>query len=219
MSAGPLQPKQARSRATQQRLLEATIQCIVELGYASSSTSEICRRAGVSQGALFKHFPSKAALFAAATEHLFAGLVGGYRQAFAQLQRSSDPLRDALNLLWGVFTDDPLQVAFELYIAARTDPELRDVLAPVLRQHRENLRREAAILFPQAAGGPELEEFVDGIMATLQGAAISRLVLRDPEANRGELAFVQRVAHAELARIEQERADESAEPSDRGDAQ
>ena len=202
MDVGALQPKQARSRATQGKLLEATLQCIVERGYSGSSTAEICQRAGVSQGALFKHFPNKAALFAAATQQLFAGLVDGYRVAFAQLVGSTDPLREALNLLWDVFVDEPLQAAFELYIAARTDPELREVLAPVLIQHRENLRREASVLFPQAKGR-ELDEFVDGIMATMQGAAITRLVLQDPQASRGELAFVQRVAHAELARIEE----------------
>ena len=65
-AAAALKPTlQARSRATRVRLLQATAAALEELGYAGASTTEVARRAGVSQGALYKHFPSKVQLLAA----------------------------------------------------------------------------------------------------------------------------------------------------------
>lgn len=194
------EPQQARAIATRQALVDSTIASIVELGYARTTTTEICKRAGVSQGALFKHFPDKAELLGAATEHLFKGLVQGYRNTFMTVIDHPDRLGAALELLWGVFTDAPLQVAFELYVAARTDADLRAKLQPVLLQHRQNLREEAAFFFPEAAESPDFDSTIDGIMAAMQGAALSGMVLPQPESSRGELGFIDRAARADFTR-------------------
>src|SRR5687768_13990896 len=79
----PRRTQQERRDHTQQRLLKATLNCLQEIGYARTTTTEIVRSAGVSQGALFKHYPTKAALMSAAVEHLFSDLVDGYQRAFA----------------------------------------------------------------------------------------------------------------------------------------
>ena len=63
--------QEERSAATQDKLLSATIECVVRLGYARTSTTEICRAAGVSRGAQVHHYPTKARLVAAAVERLF----------------------------------------------------------------------------------------------------------------------------------------------------
>ena len=55
-----------RTAETTAKLLDATADCLVERGYAGTSTVEVCRRAGVSRGALVHHFPSKDDLVAAA---------------------------------------------------------------------------------------------------------------------------------------------------------
>src|SRR5512132_1726013 len=63
-------PQQERSRATQQRLLEATVECLVEHGWSGATTTVIAERAGVSRGAQLHHYPTRAALVLAAVEHL-----------------------------------------------------------------------------------------------------------------------------------------------------
>ncbi len=63
-------PQQERSRATQQRLLAATVECLVEHGWAGTTTTLIAERAGVSRGAQLHHYPTKAALVLAAVSHL-----------------------------------------------------------------------------------------------------------------------------------------------------
>ncbi len=53
------------------RLLESTVDAIVELGYAGATTREICERAGISQGGLFRHFPTRLGLVSAAVEYVY----------------------------------------------------------------------------------------------------------------------------------------------------
>ena len=62
--------QQDRSRVTRERLVEAAIECLAEMGYAATSTNAVCERAGLSRGAQLHHFPSKHELLAGAVEHL-----------------------------------------------------------------------------------------------------------------------------------------------------
>ena len=46
------------------------MECLAELGWSGTSTTEVARRAGVSRGAQQHHYPTKMLLVAAALEHL-----------------------------------------------------------------------------------------------------------------------------------------------------
>ncbi len=198
--AQPLRlPQQARSVATRRRLLDAAVETLLALGLPRTSTTEVCRRAGVSQGALFKHFASKASLLAATTEHLFAQLVEDFRRGFAAIARQEDRVAAAVHALAAIFRQPRLEVAFDLYAASRTDPELHAALAPVLASHRENLHREARALFPEAAEAPNFVPVVDTVVDALQGAAIGALVLPDPASEARRLEQLVAYAHRELA--------------------
>jgi len=59
-------PQEERTRAMRQRLLEATIDCLVEHGWSGTSTTQVSQRAGVSRGAQLHHFPTKNDLVVAA---------------------------------------------------------------------------------------------------------------------------------------------------------
>lgn len=68
-AAAPLkprkQPRQARSRATVEVILDATARILVSHGYAAASTNRIAEVAGISVGSLYQYFPSKEALVTA----------------------------------------------------------------------------------------------------------------------------------------------------------
>ena len=195
----PARPRQARSLATRARLLDAAIQTLVAQGYAALTTTEVCRRAGLSQGALFKHFESKAGLVGALAERLFAALIDDFRAGFDRAARPEDRLGSALDQLARSFREPRLLAALELYTAARSDAALRARLAPVVARHRANLLREARELFPRAAGAnPDFDAVVDSVIGALQGAALGGLVAADVEAARRSLAWLERMLRAEL---------------------
>lgn len=167
--------QQERRDGTQKKLLDATLACLGELGHARTTTTEIVRAAGVSQGALFKHYPSKAGLLAAAVEHLFEEVVSGYEATLAALPSGKPDPEAAFELLWSVYTGPRLTIAFELYVVARTDPTLQQSLEPVVRRHRALLVEHARALFPLAAqGNVEFDAWVDLLMCSMEGLIIER---------------------------------------------
>ncbi|HET9450558.1 MAG TPA: TetR/AcrR family transcriptional regulator [Aggregicoccus sp.] len=165
-----------RREGTREKLLEATVGCLVEVGYARTTTILVAQRAGTSQGALFKHFPSKAALLGAAVERLFPRLIAEYRTVLKRLPTGGDRAQGAVELLWELYQRPELQAAVELFVAARTDPELADTLAQVNPPHRARLREAARELFPEAASSrPEFDAWVELTLYTVQGLAVERM--------------------------------------------
>jgi AcrR family transcriptional regulator len=59
-------PVQARSAATVNAILEATIQVLLQMGKERLTTTKVARRAGVSVGTLYQFFPNKTAMLRAA---------------------------------------------------------------------------------------------------------------------------------------------------------
>jgi AcrR family transcriptional regulator len=55
---------EARKAATRERIVSAALAQVAEAGYASASVQAVAARAGVAVGTVYRHFPSKAALFA-----------------------------------------------------------------------------------------------------------------------------------------------------------
>jgi len=183
---GPRRSQAERRAATARALLDATVSSLFEVGHARTTTTEICQRAGVSQGTLFKHYPTKQALLAAAAEHLFDTLLARYLEGFARVPAQADRVAEAARLLWRMFESPELAAAFELMIAARTDRELAQGLTPVVARHAEKLRGHARQLFPEAAGRPRFDLVLDAMLELMQGMALSRVVDAD-EAHRKRL--------------------------------
>ena len=133
LSAEPLarRTQAERTQATRAKLLDATVACLAEVGYAHTTTTEVARRAGVSRGAQLHHFPTKTDLVLAAVEHLLDVHIEEFLRAVGELPASADLLGSAIDLLWDVFQGDSAVAWIELVIAARTDPGLRLKVAEV----------------------------------------------------------------------------------------
>ena len=194
---------QTRSLMTRFRLTEAAAGQIVEAGLAGTSTIAVAQRAGMSQGALFKHFPSKPDLLAAAVEHLLAVFVAEFGREIARSRKRKrvDPVHASCVVLWKIFRQPEMRAVFEVYVAARTDAELARRLAPVLEEHRKNIFLQAELLFPEVkAPRKDFEAAVDAVVYAMQGAALG-LFAPDPDAEVEHLAFLERLARRELARL------------------
>ena len=67
-------PVQARSAASLDAILEATIQVLLQVGKESLTTTKVALRAGVSVGTLYQYFPNKSALLKAALKRHMDGI-------------------------------------------------------------------------------------------------------------------------------------------------
>ncbi len=108
-------PKQRRSKATVEAIIEATARVLVEEGYEKASTNRIAKVAGVSIGSLYQYFPGKEALVLALVQQHCEGML-------ELLGRSAQSLAEA-----------PLHTSVRTYVrsmldAHAVDPALHQVL-------------------------------------------------------------------------------------------
>jgi AcrR family transcriptional regulator len=174
--------QQQRREETVARLLDASIDTIIEVGYARASAAMIARRAEVSDGALFRHFPTMGDFMAATAHEVMRRQLGLFSKRVAEIPADRPALEAALTILRDVTGNPTNTVMYELLIAARTDEKLRATLQAVLTEYAANILATARSL----PGADELdEETLAGLAAiltnTFDGAAIVRSVLPQPE--------------------------------------
>lgn len=171
-----------RRSSTRAKLLDAAVACLVESGYRELTTTAVVKRAGLSQGALFRYYPSKLELVIATVEHVFAQLRDQYGARFAAAGHGDadgvTSLRIGLDLLVEAMTDPRYLAVLELYTASRTDPDLRAGLAPVSSAHNDllwQLVHSLPLHLPPRLAG-ELGDLLVLATLALQGAAVQRMV-------------------------------------------
>lgn len=161
-----------RSAATRDALLDATIACLVDDGYANTTTSRVAERAGVSRGAHLHHFQTRQALVAAAMERLAERRSEELLAAAESLPRGREGLQQGLDLLWSGYASPLYQAALDLWSHARTDPELHKRLVPVERELDRQTLQVTRRLFPDLAERPDLDRLVEMAAATMRGLAL-----------------------------------------------
>jgi AcrR family transcriptional regulator len=137
-----------RTATTRSKLLDAAVESLVELGYARTSTIEVARRAGVSRGAMLHHFPSKQSLLVAACDHSIERHADEVRAVVGAVPEDGDRVGVVIDLLWGIMRGPTFAAPFELTAAARTDPELRPVVAAMGLRIDGVLQAASDELFP-----------------------------------------------------------------------
>ncbi|MCM3515258.1 TetR/AcrR family transcriptional regulator [Nocardioides sp. P86] len=182
----PRRSQAERSAATRTRVLDATVASLLEKGHAATTLAEVQQRAGLARGTLLHHFPTRAALMVAVVEEVAARRLGvlGLRAgaaAGASAHERTDPQADprtgwdaAVDLVQADLADPVFLAVLELWVAARTDPDLRSVLGPVER-------RVFATVHATVAGvvgdeDPRVATLVQFTVDLLTGAAMTRLV-------------------------------------------
>jgi AcrR family transcriptional regulator len=188
--------QEERSAETRARLLDATIDCLVELGYSGTTTTEVAERAGVSRGAQLHHFPTKEELVLAAVEHLFQRRNAEFRAAFARLPAGTDRAAAALDLLWRIVGADTFYAWLELAVAGRTDATLGRRVRELGSRTAQEVERTFRELFPPPPSpNPFYEQSPRFVFAVLQGLALDRLLVTASRVQAGEvLALLKRLS-------------------------
>lgn len=182
-TAAPRRTQEQRSSRTRARLLDATIDCLVEFGYAGTTTPRIAQRAGVTRGAQVHHFGSRDDLMIAAVNRLAERQVA---RALAEVEElSTDSPYDALmDLLWD-FHQGPLAIAVtELWVAGRTDPQLASAMRRVEPVVNRALFDAIARVAPNEVHRKEIRDFVYTAMDALRGLQVAGYIADDPARTR-----------------------------------
>jgi AcrR family transcriptional regulator len=165
-----------RRAATQAALLDATIECLVEFGYRHTTTTRVAERAGVSRGAQVHHFHTKADLVAAAVARLAMRREEQLREAAKRLPPGPARLEAALDLLWETYNNPLFEATVELWVVARTDPELRASLAGLEREVIAMAYESAGALLGEYTDVPGFDQKLALVLSSIQGTVLLRSV-------------------------------------------
>jgi AcrR family transcriptional regulator len=173
----PRRTQAERRASTRAAVLQATVDELYVRGFAQASTVEIAERAGVSQGSVFRYFPTKDDLFVATCEWVLDAapdLVEGFMGT-----GSADPdlrtrLRTALQALYDAFVSPPFVAVTELQVGARTRPELAARLSAALGARWPHLALRAVPWFGDLAHRPDFPQLLGMIVDTVRGWALSQ---------------------------------------------
>lgn len=164
-------PRQARSRATFDAILEAAAQVLARDGYAATTTNAIAERAGVSIGSVYEYFPGKDAIFACLRERLD--------------QRSYDFVIERMQDVEGPTPAAFLRGVLEARIeAALEQPELQTLLreeipASVFADQQEQVfERFDAAMRAFASARPDLIRIADLDTSMELGTNVVELTIR-----------------------------------------
>jgi len=174
--------QQQRRVETVSRLLDASIETIIDVGYARASAKVIASRAQVSDGALFRHFPTMGDFMAATAYEVMRRQLDLFTKQVAEIPADQPALEAVLTILRDVTGNDTNTVMYELLVAARTDDKLRATLRDVLTVYATNIVDIARSL----PGADEFPHDMFGALVamltnTFDGAALVRPVLPQPE--------------------------------------
>ena len=139
---------------TRERILSAAAQLFAAHGFASASMPAIAERSGITAGAIYRHFKSKAELLLEVVKRALEALPLSFERSrgaddAALLPEFAARLTDpALTLL--------RQLSVEVHAAARRDPEVRQLLATY---NETALRKIRALLEVERQASPRAAQW------------------------------------------------------------
>jgi AcrR family transcriptional regulator len=176
--------KEEKARATRHRILVAATELFARQGFHKTTTADLAAAIGMTQGALFYHFPNKEALLHAVLERLARGL-DAYR-ALLTGPPSADTVRRVVGLMVEHYKREPeatiCLAALATEFAGSGDPVLetiRRIYDSFLLPFEAVLARHPRIRAPRAAAV--------SFIGAVQGIAIQGL-LREDNPSIDELA-------------------------------
>ncbi|MEU2032994.1 TetR/AcrR family transcriptional regulator [Nocardia amamiensis] len=187
--ATPHEPKQDRSRVTRQRLLEATIDCLAEMGWAAATVAVVAERAGVSRGAAQHHFPTREDLITAALEYMFDTRSGQAVQEAATLAELGDGPARTEAVVAGLvesYTSPLFKAALQVWTHAAADPALRERIVPLEARFGRASHRRAVAALGVDDSDPVAHHLVQATLDMARGLGLAD-VLTDDSARRKQI--------------------------------
>jgi len=202
-----------KSALTRDRIIIATLECIVEHGYESTTMARIAKAAKVSQGSMQYHFPAKLDAIKAAINYLHAKRLTDHQRDLDEIPKGTDPMAHAIDVYWRHLSEGHYVAYQDLVVAARTHPELANVLRPAYQKFVTAWRRDALNIVPEGDGQREQFELICDIgQYQMEGLAFGRLNDQiDDEKTAKVLAFIRDL----LARMTAEIGTKNEEPLSR----
>jgi AcrR family transcriptional regulator len=173
------EPQQDRSRATRQRLLEAAIECLADVGWSGSTVAVVAERAGVSRGAAQHHFPTREDLVTSAVEYVSQERLAQLRSHAADLPAGPGRTQAVVDMIEQCYTGPVFRAAIHLWVAASSDERLRERVLVLEAQVGRETHRLALDLLGVDESVPGVREAVRATLDLARGLGLANLLSDD----------------------------------------
>ncbi len=157
------------------KVLEASRLTLETVGYNRMRTADVAKRSGMSEGTLFRYFPTKYDLTRASLDLALNRHMGRLITSFSSLPQPVNR-RELLATLWVLLSHDEMAWTYELFAASHSDSDLRAAIAPTLNAHTEEVDELAVVVLRDMAGIHSKDALLAINLATW---AMQGLVLRN----------------------------------------
>lgn len=181
-----------RSAATREVLLDATIQCLFEHGYARTTTLLVAEMAGVSRGAMLHQFPSKDDLMMFVMEAVFDQEVALYRQLLKGIDDPRERLIAYPQAVWTVLSRPAGVAVQEILQGSRSDTAAAAKLNAARERIEANAMRMLGEEFPRGVSNSLLQL----IVGAARGLSITHVMTPGGQDASGAIKLLQRLLRA-----------------------
>jgi AcrR family transcriptional regulator len=178
------EPQQDRSRATRQRLLEAAIECMADLGWSGSTVAVVAERAGVSRGAAQHHFPTREDLVTSAVGYVSVERLKMLRSQAVDMAPGPERIRAVLTLVERMYTSPLFRAAVHVWVAASADERLRERVIGLEAQVGRESHRTVLQLLGADESRPGVREAVQATLDLGRGLGLANLLTDDSRRRR-----------------------------------
>jgi AcrR family transcriptional regulator len=179
------------------KVLEASRLTLETVGYNRMRTADVAKRSGMSEGTLFRYFPTKYDLTRASLELAL-------RRHTARLVESVGALslpvnrRELLGMLWVLLSHHEMAWTYELFAASYSDAELRAAIAPTLNAHTAEVDELAVVVLHDMAGIDSKDALIAINLATwaMQGLVLRNMGRGQAESHQQLLDYIEFLAQS-----------------------
>ena len=182
------EPKQDRSRATRQRLLEAAVTCLATKGWEASTVSVIAAEAGISRGAVQHHYPTREDLVLAALRFIFDERKAQIEATQISRKTGRARVHEVVALMVDVYGGELFRAALQVWTVAAADPHLRDAVQPMERTFAREVHEMAVRLLEVDDADPQSRALIQATLDLSRGLALANLITDDSKRRRRVVA-------------------------------
>jgi len=163
---------------TREKILDATIKCIVRAGFTATTIEHVMAEAALSRGSVLHQFPNRVALMVATAERAMRGVMDAARSMAEAIEDPFERLSDYARISWETHSQPEGLALTDILLAARWDRELLDGLQPVTSRVEQEIHDEF-IKLAREAGFADAEALVPHgwlLIASVRGLIIENSV-------------------------------------------
>ncbi|MGH1469886.1 MAG: TetR/AcrR family transcriptional regulator [Cellvibrionaceae bacterium] len=128
----PSRTNAERTADTQERIINAAIESIYDVGYEGTSIKMVSDRAGVSKGAAQHHFPTKTDLMLSVAEACLKLHSKIRHELFMKYSLGKDRIEHTPDVSWEIINHPSYTALIEIMMATRNNEELKKRFTPLI---------------------------------------------------------------------------------------